>query len=83
MTHGNHDRHSVTEISIDALHSHCNQIYKASSFVGEEFLMNIVLMVSDVPWPGSEISEVRVIVAVCWTVYKTGNTETCCCQQMM
>ena len=65
MTHGDHDQHSMTEISIDALHSHCNLIYKASSFVGEEFLMNIVLMVPDVPpWPGSEISEVRVVVAV-------------------
>ena len=32
MTHGDHDRHSVKEISIDALHSHCNLIYKASSF---------------------------------------------------
>ena len=36
MTHGDHDQHSTTEISIDALHSHCNPIYKASSFVGEE-----------------------------------------------
>ena len=64
MTHGDHDEHSTTEILIDALHSHCNPIYKASSFVGEEFLMNIVLMVPDVPWPSSEISEVRVVVAV-------------------
>ena len=37
------------ENSIDALHSHCNLTYKASSFVGEEFLMNIVLMVPDMP----------------------------------
>ena len=65
MTHGDHDQHSTTEISIDALHSHCNPIYKASSFVGEEFLMNIVLMVPDVPpWPGSEILKVHVVVAI-------------------
>ena len=66
MTHGDHDQHSTTEILIDALHSHCNPIYKASSFaVGKEFLMNIVLMVPDVlPWPGSEILKVRVVVAV-------------------
>ena len=66
MTYGDHDQHSTTEISIDALYSHCNPIYKASSFaVGEELLMNIVLMVPDVPpWPGSEISKVRVVVAV-------------------
>ena len=65
MTYGYHDQHSVTEISIDALHSHCNPIYKASSFIGEEFLMNIVLMVPEVPsWPSSEISEVLVVVAV-------------------
>ena len=65
MTHGDHDQHSTTEISIDALHSHCNPIYKASSFVSEEFLMNIVIMVPDLPpWPGSEISKVRVVVAV-------------------
>ena len=44
MTHGDHDQHSMTEISTDALHSHRNLIYKASSFVGEELLMNIVII---------------------------------------
>ena len=47
MTHGDYNRHSTTEVSIDALHSHCNLIYKVqSSFIADEHR----LMVPDVPW---------------------------------
>ena len=52
MTYGNHEQHLMIEVSIDALRSHCNLIYKALIFIGEEFLMNMILMamIPDVPW---------------------------------
>ena len=50
MTHGYDEQHSMAEVSIDALHSHSNPIYEVSSFISEKSLINIVLIVPDIPW---------------------------------